>query len=66
MFSAVRSTRAQTYEAWRDAAGIVAARWHLYLEAEPPSRTFAFAAYVAALDAEEAAAGELAGQRLAA
>jgi hypothetical protein len=73
MFSVVRSTapfsgrsRAEAYEAWRDAAGLVAARWHLYLEAEPSRRAYAFAAYVAALDAEQAAADGLAGPRLAA
>jgi hypothetical protein len=73
MFSAVRSaapfaarTRAQAHEAWRDAASLVTARWQLFLEAEPTSRALAFAAYVAALDAEEAAAVEMAGPRLAA
>jgi hypothetical protein len=73
MFSAVRSTapfagraRARAHEAWRDAASVVAARWQLFLEAEPTSRAVAFAAYLAALDAEEAAADEMAGLRLAA
>jgi hypothetical protein len=73
MFSAVRSTaplpgrtRAQAHEAWREAASLVAARWQRFLEAEPTSRALAFAAYVAALDAEEAAADEMAGPRLAA
>jgi hypothetical protein len=73
MFSAVRSTapfgaraRARAHEAWRDAASLVATRWQLFREAEPTSRAVAFAAYLAALDAEEAAAEEMAGLRLAA
>jgi hypothetical protein len=66
MFSAVRSTRAQAHEAWRDAASLVAVRWHLYVEAEPTSRAVAFAAYAAALDAEETAADAMAEPRLAA
>jgi hypothetical protein len=47
-------------ETWREAASVVATRWRLFLDAEPESRAFAFASYVAALDAEEAAAAELA------
>ena len=35
-------------------------RWDTFLEADRASRPGAFAAYVAALDAEAAAAGELA------
>lgn len=73
MFSAVRSTapfarrdRAQALEAWRDAATLVAARWQRFVEVDPPRRAAAYAAYIAALDAEEAAAGEMAGPRLAA
>jgi hypothetical protein len=45
---------------WRDAEQLVATRWDAFLEAEPETRRFAFACYVAALDAEEAAAAELA------
>jgi hypothetical protein len=52
--------QAQAQEAWRDAASLVATRWQLFLEAEPESRAWAFACYVAALDAEEAAAADLA------
>ena len=52
--------RAQALEVWRDAEHLVATRWHAFLEAEPETRRFAFASYVAALDAEEAAATELA------
>jgi hypothetical protein len=63
MFSTVRSTprfgarsRAEAFDAWREAADLVSAQWHLFLEAESGSRAMAFAAYIAALDAEEAAA----------
>jgi hypothetical protein len=41
---------------WRDAAELVSSRWRTYLESEREGRPFAFASYVAALDAEEAAA----------
>lgn len=55
-------TRAQSqaFETWRSAADLVAARWQTFLSAESEGRTFAFACYVAALDAEEAAAADLA------
>ena len=49
----------QALEAWREAADLVGIRWHAFLEAESDSRQWAFALYVAALDAEEAAAAEL-------
>ena len=49
----------QALEAWREAADLVGTRWHDFLEAESESRQWAFALYVAALDAEEAAAAEL-------
>jgi len=52
--------RAQALEVWRDAEALVATRWHAFLKAEPETRRFAFASYVAALDAEEAAATALA------
>ena len=52
--------RAQALEEWRDAEQLVSTRWDAFLEAEPEARRFAFASYVAALDAEEAAAIELA------
>jgi hypothetical protein len=45
---------------WRDAARLVASRWKVFLTADLDSRAWAFAAYVAALDAEEAAAADLA------
>jgi hypothetical protein len=45
---------------WRDAELLVQLRWDDFLAAERASRRGAFAAYVAALDAEAAAASELA------
>ena len=47
--------RAQALEVWRDAEQVVSTRWDAFLKAEAASRRFAFASYVAALDAEEAA-----------
>ena len=52
--------RAQALEVWRDAEHLVATRWQGFVKAEPEARRFAFASYVAALDAEEVAAAELA------
>ena len=52
--------RAQALDAWREAANLVATRWQRFVEAESEGRQWAFAAYVAALDAEAAAAAELA------
>ena len=52
--------RARALYAWRDAELLVQLRWDIVLEADRASRPGAFAAYVAALDAEAAAAGELA------
>jgi hypothetical protein len=67
VFSADRSgslfavcSQAQVLNEWRDAARLVAARWATFVEAEREARTFAFASYVAALDAEEAAAAQVA------
>jgi hypothetical protein len=51
---------AQALENWREASGLVAVRWAEFREANRASRSRAFASYVAALDAEEAAASELA------
>jgi hypothetical protein len=53
-------SRAQALETWREAAGLVRIRWQAFLEAEASSASRAFASYVAALDAEEAAAAEMA------
>ena len=50
---------ARSLEIWREAASLVTTRWRAFLDAEPDNRDWAFAAYVAALDAEEAAAAEM-------
>jgi DNA-binding transcriptional LysR family regulator len=52
--------RAQALEVWREAEQLVSTRWEAFVKAEPQTRRWAFASYVAALDAEEAAATELA------
>ena len=52
--------RDRALETWREAASLVATRWQNFLATEPDCRAFAFASYIAALDAEEAAAAELA------
>jgi hypothetical protein len=51
--------QARAFDAWRDAELVVRARWDAFLVADGASRRDAFAAYVAALDAEAAAAGDL-------
>ena len=51
--------RAQVLDVWRDAANLVSTRWQLFVEADADGRQWAFASYVAALDAEEAAASDL-------
>lgn len=53
--------RAEALETWRSAALLVSERWQTFLEAESESRRWAFASYVAALDAEETAAADVAG-----
>jgi hypothetical protein len=45
---------------WREAARTVSRRWEAVLCAEPQVRPLVYAAYLAALDAEEAAAAEIA------
>jgi hypothetical protein len=61
MFSSDRrGSQARALEAWRDAARLVSDRWAVFVEAEPLTRQWAFASYVTALDAEEAAAAALA------
>ena len=69
MFPAAHTTprfatrgRAEALETWREAASLVATRWQVFLAADSDSRAWAFASYVAALDAEEAAAADLAGR----
>ena len=52
--------RAQVFDSWREAADLVRARWETFVTAEAESRGHAFAAYLAALDAEEAAAADIA------
>ena len=52
--------QARALDTWRDAELLVQLRWDTFLVADRASRPGAFAAYVAALDAEAAAAGELA------
>ena len=52
--------QSRALERWREAASLVATRWQNFLDAEPESRAFSFASYVAALDAEEPAAAEMA------
>ncbi len=48
----------------RDAEQLVSTRWDAFLESEPQTRGWSCASYVAALDAEEAAATELASPAL--
>jgi hypothetical protein len=52
--------QARALNAWRDAELVVRARWDAFLVADGASRPDAFAAYVTALDAEAAAAADLA------
>jgi hypothetical protein len=62
MFLTKSQTRAQAVALmeWREAAELVSSRWQAFLEAEAETRRWAFASYVAALDAEEAAAADVA------
>ena len=62
MFLIQTQTRAQALAMmeWREAAELVSSRWQTFLEAEAESRRWAYASYVAALDAEEAAAADVA------
>jgi hypothetical protein len=52
----VRFKHAELFANWRATANVVWERWRTFVDAEASSRAFAFASYVAALDAEEAAA----------
>ena len=54
--------QARAFATWRDAELLVQLRWDDFLAADRASRGGAFAAYVAALEAESAAAAELAGE----
>jgi hypothetical protein len=52
-------------EEWRAAERLVWMRWRAFLQAPPDVRSGAFAAYVAALDAEAIAAGDVRARPLA-
>jgi hypothetical protein len=52
--------QARALATWRDAERLVQLRWDDFLTADRASRGGAFAAYLAALEFEAAAAGELA------
>jgi len=58
-----RQLHARALRAWRMAADLVWTRWEALREATPEERARAFAAYLAALDAEAAAAAALADLR---
>ena len=58
LIAARRLARARA--AWRETARTVALRWDVFLDAETEARAFAFSSYLAALDAEEKAAAEIA------
>jgi hypothetical protein len=53
-------SQARMLESWRQVERLVETRWRDFEAADGATRRFAFACYVAALDAEEAAASELA------
>jgi hypothetical protein len=57
--------QALALDTWRDAELLVQLRWDDFLVADRASRRGAFAAYVAALDAEAAAADALGHSHLA-
>ena len=48
--------RACALETWHAAAQLVSIRWAIFLKAERECRSWVFGSYVAALNAEEAAA----------
>jgi hypothetical protein len=60
----LKQKEARTYsdalDAWRSASDLVRDRWHQFRVADGDDRATTFAAYVAALDNEEAAAAVLA------
>jgi hypothetical protein len=55
-----RARRQRAVETWRDAARVVWMRWELFRDAGAANRAFAFASYLAAVDAEETAAMKVA------
>jgi hypothetical protein len=52
--------RATALDTWREAAELVSTRWAAFRDAAPNERSRTFALYVAALNAEEIAAAEIA------
>ena len=56
----VGAARAQALDEWRTVAALVRDQWGAYVASERASRAHAFAAYLAALDLESAAADDLA------
>ena len=54
-----RDPRIEALDVWRAAERLVAERWDQYTTAERSQAPAAYSAYLAALDAEEAAAGDL-------
>jgi hypothetical protein len=63
-FRHVQTPRADALRVWRTASQLVSARWNRVLKADPSLRQECYAAYVAALDVEAAAAAELAALTL--
>ncbi len=59
-----RQLHTRALRAWRAAADLVWTRWEVLGEAAPELRPVAFAAYIAALDAEASAAATLAEMSL--
>lgn len=59
----ILTVRTRALDEWREAAKLVSTRWQAFLEAGSQTRAWTFASYVAALDAEEAAAAEIARLR---
>ena len=55
-----RRASREALEVWRAAAHLVSARWQAFLQADREACRCAFASYLAALDAEEAAAADVA------
>jgi hypothetical protein len=54
-----RDPQIEALDVWRAAERLVAACWDQYTTAQRSQAPAAYSAYLAALDAEEAAAGEL-------
>jgi hypothetical protein len=54
-----RGTQMDALADWREAEQLVSERWEQYMAAERHEAPAAYSAYLAALDAEEAAASDL-------